>query len=260
MRFLIYLFIAALFCVATVVSTEAALDDKLALYFSFDKDVDGTVYDGTGNGNHGTIDLATINADDKKVGLASLEIKDPNANVQVASFFDLEVYQDNSYVFWLNFISAHNGAWSQIFAKKAPGSDRSPGVWICPNSLNIHYRFNPGNQGTGCVGPGGEGQLFETNKWYHIAAVKDSGKLRFYIDGVQIEEHDVPSPHAQGAENLYIGKTSGYRSATFLMDDFFLFTRALSADEVNAIKNGQLIAVEPQDKLTTTWSVIKAKQ
>ena len=44
------------------------------------------------------------------------------------------------------------------------------------------------------------------------------------------------------------------------MDDFFLFTRAISADEVNAIMNGQLIAVEPQDKLTTTWGIIKAKQ
>lgn len=259
MRFLIYLFVATLFCVGTVLSTEAALDDNLALYFSFDKDIDGQVYDGTGNGNHGAINLATINADDKKVGLASLEIKDADASVEVESFFDLEVYQDNSFVFWLNFISAHNGAWSQIFAKKAPGSDRSPGVWICPNSLNIHYRFNPGNQGTGCVGPGGEGELFETNKWYHIAGVKESGKFRFFIDGEQIEEHDVPSPHAQGPEKLYIGKT-GYRSATFLMDDFFLFTRAISADEVNAIKNGQLIAVEPQDKLTTTWGIIKAKQ
>ena len=86
MRFLIYLFVATLFCVGTVLSTEAALDDNLALYFSFDKDVDGTVYDGTGNGNHGTINLATINADDKKVGLASLEVKDANAGVEVERF------------------------------------------------------------------------------------------------------------------------------------------------------------------------------
>ena len=203
-------------------STEAALDDNLALYFSFDKEVDGTVFDDSGGGNHGTMDLATINFDEKKVGLASLEIKDPNASVQVESFYDLEVYQDHSFVFWINFISAHNGAWSQIFAKKAPGSDKSPGVWICPSSLNIHYRFNPQNKGTNCVGPGGEGTLFETGKWYHIAGVKESGKFRFFIDGVQIVEYDVPSPHAQGPGKLYIGNTS-FRSATFLMDDFFSF-------------------------------------
>lgn len=259
MRFLIYLFIATLLCVSGVLSAHAALDDGLILYFSFDNEVDGTVFDGTGNGHNGTVANASINTDEKKVGIASLEMLDQNASVEVASFGELEDYQDNSYVFWLNFIQAHNGAWSQIFAKKAPGSDRSPGVWICPNSLNIHYRYNPGNQGTGCAGPEGEGDLFETGKWYHVAGVKEGGKFRFFVDGDQIEEHNVPAQHAQGEEKLYIGKT-GYRSATFYMDDFFLFNRALSGSEVKDIMAGQLISVEPHDKLATTWGLLKTKR
>jgi hypothetical protein len=140
-----------LFGFCGVLSTQAALDDGLILYFSFDRDIDGTAIDGTGNGNNGTISNASVNTDEKKVGLGSLELIDENAGVEVESFSSLENYQDHSFVFWLNFIQAHNGAWSQIFAKKAPGSDRSPGVWVCPNSLNIHYRFNPGNQGSGCA-------------------------------------------------------------------------------------------------------------
>ena len=259
MRFLSYILFATLFCVGAVLPTQAALDDGLILYFSFDRDVDGTAIDGTGNGNDGAISSASINTDEKKVGLGSIEMLDPNASVEVESYSELEGYQDNSYVFWLNFIAAHNGAWSQIFAKKAPGSDRSPGVWVCPNSLNIHYRFNPGNQGSGCAGPGGENELFEVGKWYHVAGVKDGGKFRFYIDGDVAGEYDVPANHAQGVEKLYIGKT-GYRSATFFIDDFFVFNRALSTDEVSDIMEGLLISVEPQDKLTTTWGILKTQR
>ena len=257
MRFTIYVFIAVLFCVGGVLSTHAALDDGLILYFSFDKETDGTVYDGTGGGNNGTLTSASISTDEKKVGLASLEMLDQNASLEVESFSALEGYQDHSFVLWLYFIQGHNGAWSQIFAKKAPGSDRSPGVWVCPNSLNIHYRFNPNNQGSGCAGPGGENEQFETGKWYHIAGVKAGAKFHFYIDAVQVGEYDVPANHAQGEEKLYIGKTSGFRAATFYIDDFFLFDRALANDEVSAIMDGQLISVEPRDKLTTTWGLLK---
>lgn len=119
MRFLTYLFIATLFCFGTALSAQAALDDGLILYFSFDRESGGTVLDGTEGNHNGTLDLASINTDEKKVGLASLELKDENASLEVESFSELEAYQDNSFVFWLHFIEGHNGAWSQIFAKKS---------------------------------------------------------------------------------------------------------------------------------------------
>ena len=243
-------------------TANADIKDKgLILYFDFDKEADGKIEDKTGGGNHANIvGKADISTAEKKYGKGSLEIRDANADVRVDSFNELESYQDNSYLFWLNFISAHNGAWSQIIAKKAPGSDRSPGIWICPGSLNIHWRFNPGNQGTHCVGPGGEGKLFELKKWYHIAGVKESGKFRFFIDGDQIEEHNVPSPHAQGNESLYIGKTSGYRAATFYIDDLYVYDRALDADEVQSVMDGDLLPVEPTDKLATSWGQIKSNR
>lgn len=256
MRFTIYVCIAALFCVGGVLPTHAALEDGLILYFSFDKEVDGTVFDETEGNHDGTLQNASITTEEKKFGPASLEMLDENASLEVASFSELEQYQDNSFVFWLHFIQGHNGAWSQIFAKKAPDSDRSPGVWTCPNSLNIHYRFHPGNKGSQCAGPGGEDDQFEIGQWHHIAGVKEGGKFRFYIDATVVGEYDVPAEHAQGEEKLYIGKT-GYRSATFYIDDFFLFNRALGSSEVEEVMNGLLTSVEPQNKLTTTWGLLK---
>ena len=168
-------------------------------------------------------------------------------------------YQDNSYLFWLYFIEGTNGAWSQIIAKKAPGSDRSPGIWICPDTLNIHWRFNPGNKGCDRCGPDGEGSLFKLKKWYHVAGVKNGTDLIYYVDGEEVaKKTGMPKDHAQGAEKLYIGRT-GYRSATFIIDDLYVYDRALKEKEVNGVKEGKLLAVAPQDKLTALWAHIKRK-
>ncbi|MDE0481124.1 MAG: LamG domain-containing protein [Candidatus Poribacteria bacterium] len=260
MKLTTYLFATLLFFVGLLTVQAAVKDDGLILYFSFDNENGGKIEDKTGGGNDAEIiNKAEITTGEKKFGKGALEIRDANADVQVQSFKELVDYQDNSYLFWINFIEAHNGAWSQIIAKKAPGSDRSPGIWICPNSLNIHWRFNPGNQGTGCAGPDGENTLFETKKWYHVAGIKEDGTLTFYVDGEKLQEYPVPAKHAQGAEQLYIGKT-GYRAATFYIDELYVYDRALDEKEIASVMEGDLLPVEPQEKLTTTWGKMKTRR
>lgn len=44
------------------------------------------------------------------------------------------------------------------------------------------------------------------------------------------------------------------------IDEFAFYTRALSEDEINADMNkGVLFAVDPAEKLSTTWANIKAE-
>ena len=260
MRYVTYLFVVLLFLVG-VLSTHAALDDGLILYFDFDKTVGNKIKDESGGGHDAEIiNKAKITTEEKKFGNGSLEIRDQNAEVQVQPFKELSEYQDNSFLFWINFIAAHNGAWSQIIAKKAPGSDRSPGVWICTNSLNIHWRFDPNNQGTGCAGPNGENTLFELKQWYHLAGTKKGSTLTFYVDGKHIQQHGVAGEHRQGNGILYIGKTSGFRAATFYIDELYVYNRALDANEIKDVMKGNLLPVEPQEKLTTTWGKLKTRR
>lgn len=259
MRILLY-FLMPLLLFVGILSTQAAVkDDGLILYLSFDRADGETIKDETGGGNDAKIIANAEISKDEKVYGGSLEIRDAGADVQVQSFKELAEYQDNTFSFWINFIAAHNGAWSQIIAKKGPG-DRSPGIWVCPNSLNIHWRFNPGNQGTGCAGPAGENTLFETKQWYHIAGTKEGGTLTFYVDGKKIQTNNVPAQHDQGVEQLYIGKTSGYRAATFYIDELYIYNRALTEKEINDVKDGDLLPVEPQDKLSTTWAHLKSQR
>ena len=258
MRLIMYSLAVALLIVGSALTTHAVVQDEgLILYFSFDEANGNTVIDGTGGGNDGVIDGAEIVTDEVVHGKGSILFDDGNDSVTVESFAALEKYTDNSYLFWLNFGALNSGAWNQIIAKKAPGSDRSPGIWTCNRvSLHIHYRFNPGNAGSHCVGPDGEGDEFAAGDWHHIAGIKEGTGFKFYIDGEVVDEQTVPAAHAQGAEKLYIGKT-GYNAALFYIDELFVYDRALSGGEVIDVMEGLLTPVEPQDKLTTTWGHLK---
>ncbi len=263
MRSMVYSLVVVLFMVGSALTTTyaAVQDDGLILYFSFDSAKGGTIVDETGGGNDADIVKGTKIATDEVVhGSGSILFEDPGDSVTVDSFKALEDYTDNSYLFWLNFTKPNSGGWDQIIAKKAPGSDRSPGIWTCNRvPLHIHYRFNPGNAGSHCVGPDGEGDTFETGNWHHIAGVKEGTEFKFYIDGKVVDEQNVPKDHVQGEEKLYIGQTN-YSAAKFYLDDLYIYDRALSADEVSEVMDGKLLPVEPNDKLTTTWGQLKIRR
>ena len=261
MRLIVYLFAVALLILGSTITTYAQVQDEgLILYFSFDEASGNTVKDETGGGNDGLITGADIATDQSVHGGGSLLCDENGDSVTVESFPALENYQDNSYLFWLNFTVPGSGGWDQIIAKKAPNSDRSPGIWTCNRTtLHIHYRFNPGNAGSLCVGPEGEGDEFATGDWHHIAGVKEGTGFKFYIDGEVADEQDVPESHAQGTEKLYIGQTT-YNSAKFYLDELFVYDRALSAEEVSDVMDGVLTPVEPKNKLATTWGQLKTRR
>ena len=262
MRLVMYVLAVALLMVGSTLTTYAAVkDDGLILYFSFDSEKGGKIVDETGGKNDGDlVDGAKIVTDEVVHGKGAILFDGPGDSVTVDTFKELEDYTDNSFLFWLNFTKANSGGWDQIIAKKAPGSDRSPGIWTCNRvPLHIHYRFEPGNQGTDCAGPDGENDTFEIGEWYHIAGVKEGAKLAFYVNGKKVAEPGVPKDHVQGAEKMYIGKT-GYNSAKFYLDDLYVYDRALDADEVEDVMDGKLLPVEPENKLATTWGQMKTRR
>ncbi|RKU26010.1 hypothetical protein C6497_14595 [Candidatus Poribacteria bacterium] len=261
MKLLVYLSVLFLFIGGLHTASAAVKDDGLILYFSFDKESGGKIIDETGSGNDATIVAdAKIVTDDVVHGKGALLCDSNTSSVTVDSFNELEDYQDNTFLFWVNFTKANSGGWDQIIAKKAPGSDRSPGIWTCSRiPLHIHWRFNPGNQGPHCAGPTGEDSVFEIGEWYHIAGSKKGSQISFYVNGKRTQQNNVPADHAQGNERLYIGRT-GYNSAKFILDDLYVYDRALDEGEVASVMDGDLLPVQPQAKLTTTWGQVKTSR
>ena len=44
------------------------------------------------------------------------------------------------------------------------------------------------------------------------------------------------------------------------MDEFYIFGRALSEDEIKEVMDGEFLAVEPEGKLATTWGSLKTRR
>jgi hypothetical protein len=112
------------------------------------------------------------------------------------------------------------------------------------------------------------------DQWHHVVATFNADMKRIYVDGkVDVEEattttNKMIGPKLQrygfigvGSEATAFNGVATPASWTFkgLMDEFLMFHRALSADEVENLylSNGDPFAVEPVDKLSMTWGEIK---
>jgi hypothetical protein len=242
---------------------RAGLEDGLIIHFTFDE-VDGdTVKDSSKGGHDGTLVAgATVIKDQVQHGFGALKIEGGNQAMNVESFAMLDEYQENTFLFWINFTDPATGGWDQIIAKTAPGSDRSPGLWVTPEGLSIHYRYNPGNLGPWGITPTGnqDNNFFELSKWYHVAGVTSGGEMVGYVDGVEVVKMAVPPQFAQGAGGLHVGNSPAYGgpAAKFIIDDVAVYNRALNEDEIAAVMKGDLLAVDASGKLASTWGEVKA--
>ena len=263
MRTLIAVSFITTFLVITVLSAQAALDPNLILYFSFDEQLDGRqVEDLTGGGNNGKLRLgAKITNEPAEVhtGAGALKIfNNISAQVRVEPFDRMDEYGDNTYAFWL-YIFNPMGALSSIVEKGNVliGAEKgfAPAIFLTDPGLQLVYRFD--DQGALAVGPAGKGPGFELKTWYHIAGVKKASNLIIYINGEQKGNFNVKRAFVQGKGQLRIGGTR-IRGASFLMDEFQLYDRALTKKEMEAVFKGIFLSVEPQAKLTTTWGRLKA--
>ena len=285
MRTVIQLSFTITCLIITVISVPAALDPNLMLYFKFDEQLDGRqVEDMTGGGNNGKLKFgAKITNEPAEVyrGAGALKIfNNISAQFRVDAFKRMDTYKDHTYTFQLYIFGPTQKPWGNGLVKiphraslLEKGRDlnlagafkgHAPAMFIRedPLALIYFYEGGQGNQGVlgpESVGPGGKGTGFEAKKWYHIAGVKEGADLTVYIDGKQIGIFAVPIAFVQGEGHLRIGATD-IRSASFAMDEFQLYDRPLTEEEVALDAQGILLSVEPQDKLTTIWGSLKTSR
>ena len=257
MRTLIWLSFITTFLVITIFSAPAAIDPNMILYYSFDEQIDGRqVEDLTGGGNHGKLRFgAKITNEPAEVhtGAGALKIfNNISAQVRVEPFDRMDEYGDNTYAFWL-YIFNPMGALSSIVEKGNVliGAEKgfAPAIFLTDPELQLVYKF--GEDGIRA----GAGPVFDLKTWYHIAGVKKGADLTIYINGEEKDKTRIQN-FQQGEGQLRIGGTR-IRGASFLMDEFQLYDRALTKKEMEAVFKGIFLSVEPQAKLTTTWGRLK---
>ncbi len=157
---------------------------------------------------------------------------------------------------------ACNGATSKLTYEvgEFPGEDYTVCIWACPEGLptdrnqqifsawavpvddplrivvNDHAVFA---RIEGSTGAGSEGIRLENGQWVHLAAVKEGAVLTLYVNGEARATCAAPAQLFSAAHNVGVGCNPNFTGGNecFLgrLDDFALYARALTADEIRRL-------------------------
>jgi hypothetical protein len=150
--------------------------------------------------------------------------------------FALEEFPTEDYAvsIWVSVTELPGPRLGQIFSAWSRGMDDPLRVVI--HGRQLFARIEAGQF------YGADGWKLETDKWYHVAAVKEGDRLTLYVDGVARSTARVPAVVASAADSFAIGGNPNYRGGPeFLaarLADLRLYARALTPEEVQTLFGG----------------------
>ena len=83
-------------------------------------------------------------------------------------------------------------------------------------------------------------RCIEADRWIHLTAVfdDDAGELRLYRDDAVVDRKPMPIPILPGDSTLYFGRWNmNLRLLAATIDDFAIWSRALSRDEISVLSS-----------------------
>ncbi len=245
--------VAAYAVAATVGPVAVAADPDLSAYYSFNEGGGEIAEDGSDYGNDGLI-VGDPAWEPGQVGQALVLKAQTYVDLNGPEFQNKPV-EGITIACWVN----HNaiGDMSLFDAiGDAHGSGlyhveiRAGGVrWFHRDDGEVQiFNINPGP-----VIPGGE--------WVHFAGTyEEDGDAVTYMNGEETHR-------AQGAGKLSdnwnlqaeIGHHKQGRWYDGLLDEFYMFSRALDVDEIASVMDDEFLPVEPAGKAATTWARVKTR-
>ncbi len=231
-----------LFCFAVFASTYAA-DPDLVVYLSMDEDQGDLVADVSGNGHDGEI-VGDAQWIDGKYGRA-IELVTAEAEIQIPDDPALDQLQAMTVEIWIRQdthqatgIIQKGGNWPDISYLLQPWSDQQ--IYFGIQDTASRAITKPGD--------------YPLEEWYHLAGTYDGETLAVYINGE--EKASAPAPVDQMPDT-----TQPLQVGNRLMgaiDEFAMYSRALTEAEIERDVSGILMPVERKGKLTITWGLLKA--
>lgn len=233
-------------------------DPDLVIFYSFDKDGKETT-DDSGNGFDGEVAGADWSKDGKLGGAMEFDggsaVKSPQ---EVPGLTDTELTA-MTVEHWV-MISANTGGTQQVWEAL-----NAAGAWPAETFIEgaadmVFYIYDTKNTAHRTPIP-----ELPVKKWVHIAGTYDGKVQKSYFNGKVVSEEAWSGKFeifAAPTGAIVLGKDNeaDIQYLNGFIDEFAFYTRALSEDEINADMNkGVLFAVDPAEKLSTTWGNIKAE-
>jgi len=249
--------LVALMCLVPLwnVSAEEEFDPDLVIYFDYEEFQGDTVINRAVNGHNGEINGDIKQDAGGKRGMA--------ARFKTGSFIDMDganfpegdiPIEAITICAWVN---CEQGDHHAIFNARASDS-----TWLIHPELRSEgdFRWLLRSDGGATIFDIRAGKV-RWDEWLHYAGTYDGKDGILYIDG---EEINKMSAKGTIAKDWGSGARVGYnidnaRPFTGLMDDFSIWKRALSQDEIkDLMTNGPPdMAVSAKGKLATTWGKVK---
>lgn len=241
----------SLFIVVT--HSFAGLDDEsLVLYLSFDEGKGNTAKDSSMYKHEGDL-IANPTWVDGKFDSQALEFDGAKKQyVQILINDTLQLREKFSIAFWVKRGDAQAATWNYM---------------VAAGSLVWATIFNRDSQKTYLWSKGpnwAQKGITDENQpqdWVHIAVTHDiDTAVNIYYDGRRVGGGPKPPAIIQIDGSVMVGaRHPGLEFFTGIIDEVYLFHRILSVDEINMVKDGAFLSVEPADKLSTRWGFIKAE-
>ena len=257
MKQLFIVLVLALMC-----STFAAADllEGLVLYMPLDEGAGNKTEDFSENGFEGEFQGGAKWVDGK-FGKA-VEFSASSDFVEVGDHEVFHIEDEITQAAWIN-LDRLPSAHAIVFGTRMGGGGRH---------IGFGYGMNPGNGIKVWTNGAGGGFLdindnktpLDTGKWYYLSYTHTSdnkGKVKIYVDGKVTHEQDSNNPVAPAGatSRVQIGTWSG-EAWPGIVDEVRLWNRALSDDEMEQsmeVGAEEFLAVNPEDKLATSWAHIK---
>jgi uncharacterized protein YjdB len=210
--------------------------NNLAGYWNFDQIDQSTVYDLSGNGNHGTVYNAVYESQGRKNG--ALRFNGVDSYVDMGTTPNINYSNGFTITLWVKPNAIKNSKWiSQKSGTSTPGGFS---LGFEANLARFHYEFvnasTPESFATYKEGAGVPG------KWDHFAiSWSPSSKLfALYKNGAQLGlSGDFVGPPTTEGFRLLVGKMAGSTTSVFsgLIDEVRIYDRELTSYEVTAVYN-----------------------
>lgn len=183
----------------------------------------------------------------------------PASNNYVSLPLSNSVISDNFTIsFWLNPDQNNSFPWNNIISKRL---DKSIGKTILYNSVNISISNSTTLYAGVTTTSGTEVNIttpITTGTWTYVTYTYDGSNVKLYKNGVLAAESSASgSVEFNTSTKWVLGQISDLdnsQGGNFTLDDLHIYARALSATEVEELKNSGITAIE-DDNYTTKYTI-----
>lgn len=234
--------------------TLAGLDDKsLVLYLSFDEGQGGDAKDGSVHGHDGEL-IQNPKWVDGQFGKALEFDGTKGQHVMVPINDTLQLTEQFSIAFWVKRGDAQIREWNYMVTA---GTLKWASIFRDVDKNTYFWSTSGGAWAQKAITDD-----IQPEDWVHLAVTHDTkSEVVIYNDGKKAGGGAKPPVVDEIDGSVMVGaRHPGQEFFTGIIDEVFLFNRIITEEEINELKDGEFLPVEPAGKLATTWGSVKAQR